>query len=108
MADYPDLFPDKDDLDLYGAAAPAPDVDRLLADYQLASRIAAAETDGHTFYPLDSMLSNAPDTRPRAGLIYDARYNQTKYFPDVRSQPGFPDISPIGAQRWLANQSAQK
>ena len=48
MADHPDLFPDKDDLELYGAAAPAPDVDRLLADYQLASRIAAAEADGHT------------------------------------------------------------
>ena len=108
MADHPGPFPENNDLNRIGAAAPAPDVERLLDDYQLASRIAAAETESLTIYPLDSMLSNAPDTRPRASLIYDARSNQTKFFPDVRSQPGFPDISPIDSSRWLANQTAAR
>ena len=104
MSDHPDQFPDNDDFDRFGAAAPAPDVERLLADYQLASRIADAETESLTIYPLDSMLSNAPDTRPRAGLIYDARSNQTKFFPDLafRTCPLL-----IQADGWLIKQQQE-
>ena len=109
MDDQPTPLSDSDDHDMMGAASSAQIPTSLQADYRLAVQIAATEPVGQTtIFPLDSMLSDNPDTRYRegplmSGLLFDPHYNPN-ITPTVRSRAGFPELSPIGIQNWLAHE----